>query len=180
MSERNEDNTDWFRPVGMIPTSGFNKMKTEDMSRVRKRKDLFPKEVELAKRRKKLSKTLFTVWNGKKCLSHHKWMLLTDDTVSVTPVRYQKYVITLKLTPKKDDFLHQTFGILSKTQPQVWMCCANYSCMTGYDVSKGNDTQKNVHLDQHHLLGVTPPGHSKGKEGLSKSQRLVDQASSLG
>ena len=42
-----------------------------------------------------------------------------DDTVSQTPIRYQLYDNTLRLSPNKDDLFHQTFGSLSKTHPMV-------------------------------------------------------------
>jgi hypothetical protein len=83
-------------------------------------------------------------------------MQLADDTTSPTPVRYQQNGITLKLYPDKDDFLKKTYNSLGKKYPQLWVFCANYGCNAVYDVTNFNDTQRNVHLDQHHMLGVTP------------------------
>ncbi len=103
-------------------------------------------------------KNLATFPHGKKCMTQHKWMQLPDDTTSPTPVRYQQYGITLKLNPNKDDIFNQTYiskGLV-KTLPQLWVCCANYGWNAVYDVSNANDTPRNVHLAQHHMLGVTP------------------------
>ena len=41
----NNDETTWTRPDGISPTSGRNKVKTEDITRIRKRKELLSKEV---------------------------------------------------------------------------------------------------------------------------------------
>ena len=38
----------------------------------------------------------------------------------------------------------------------MWVCCVNYGCNDAYDVTNYNDTQRNVHLAQHHILGVRP------------------------
>ena len=89
-------------------------------------------------------------------MPQHKWMKLSDDTASPTPVRYQQYGITLKLNPDKDDCFKKTYNSLGKKHPQMWVCCENYSCNDVYDVTNYNDTQRNVHLYQHHMLGVTP------------------------
>ena len=102
---------------------------------------------------------------GKKCMSQHKWMQLSDDTTSDTPIRYQQYGITLKLNPNKEDMLNRTYNNkgLDKMLPQLWVCCVNYGCNAVYDVNNANDTQRNVHLSQHHILGVTP---IHGREAL--------------
>jgi hypothetical protein len=52
-------------------------------------------------------------------LPQHKWVQLSDDTISPTPVRYQQYGITLKLNPDKEDYLNQTYNSLDKTLPQL-------------------------------------------------------------
>jgi hypothetical protein len=38
-----------------------------------------------------------------KCLPQKKWVLMTEDTKSPVPYRYQQYDITVKLTPDKHD-----------------------------------------------------------------------------
>ena len=43
--ERNEDNTDWLCQEGMKDDSDFNKMKTEDITVVCKRKEILSQEV---------------------------------------------------------------------------------------------------------------------------------------
>ena len=87
-----------------------------------------------------------------------KWMQLSDDDTSATPVRYQQFGITLKLNPNKDDMFIRTYNSkgLVKTLPQLCVCCTNYVCNAVYDVRNANDTQRNVHLSQHHMFGVTP------------------------
>ena len=80
---------------------------------------------------------------------------MLDDTVSQTPIRYQVYDITLRLSPNKDDLSYQTFDSLSKTHPIVWVCCDHYDCMEVFDVTNFFDTQRNEHLTKHHMLGVT-------------------------
>ncbi len=90
----------------------------------------------------------------------HKWVLMTEDTKSLVPYRYQQYGITVKLNPDKEDKLHSTFGNLSKTYPTLWISCSHYNCMLVYDVTNLNDTQRNFHLTDHHTLGVkTFHGH---------------------
>ncbi len=49
---------------------------------------------------------------------------------------------------------HSTFGNLPKTYPTLWISCAHYNCMTVYDVTNANDTQRNLHLTDHHSLDV--------------------------
>jgi len=71
-------------------------------------------------------------------------------------VGYQQYVSTVKLNPDKVDGFKQTFGTLTKLYPTLWICCTHYNCMTVYDVTSSNDTQRNNHLTEHHTLGVKP------------------------
>ena len=89
-------------------------------------------------------------------------MQLPDDTTSAVSPRYQVYGITLKLNPNKDDYQHKTFTTIGKKNPQLWVYCANYKCNDVYDVSNSNDTQRNVHLTQHHgggdVRGLTGGG----------------------
>jgi hypothetical protein len=82
---------------------------------------------------------------------------MTEDTKSL--IRYQQYGITVKLTPVNHDKTHTTFGTLSKTYPTLWVCCVHHDCMSVYDVTSANDTQRNIHLTDHHTLGVKV-GHS--------------------
>ncbi len=79
---------------------------------------------------------------------------MTEDTKSLVPIRYQQYGITVKLNPDKHDRTHTTFGTLPKTYPTLWVCCAHHDCTTVYDVTSANDTQRNIHLTDHHTLGV--------------------------
>jgi hypothetical protein len=81
-------------------------------------------------------------------------VLMTEDTKSPVPYRYQQYGITVKLTPDKHDKTRSTFGTLPKTYPTLWVCCAHHGCMAVYDVSSANDTQRNIHLTDHHTLGA--------------------------
>jgi hypothetical protein len=94
-----------------------------------------------------------------KCSSQQKWALMTEDTMSLVPIWYQQYDITVKLTPDKHDKTHATFGTLPKTYPTLWVCCAHHDCMAVYDVTSANDTQRNIHLTDHHTFGVKA-GHS--------------------
>ena len=119
LPERNDDDTPWTRADDRRSTCGRNKVKTEDITRVSKRKELLSKEVT-------------------------KQML--DDTVSQSPIRYQVYGVTLRLSPNKDDLLYQTFGSLSKFYPNVWVCCAHYDCIQVFDVTNFSDTQRNENL----------------------------------
>ncbi len=93
---------------------------------------------------------------GKNVLDPARRMKLVDDTTSPTPVRYQVYGISLKLNPDKDDWQYNTYNSLGKKNLQLWVRCANYRCNVVYDVTYSNDTQRNVHLTQHHMFGVTP------------------------
>ena len=78
------------------------------------------------------------------------------EETSPTPIRYQPYDNTLRLSPNKDDLFHQTFGSLTNTHPTVWVCCVHYDCMEVFDVTIFSDTQRNDHLVKNHMLGVTP------------------------
>ena len=68
---------------------------------------------------------------------------MLDDSTSQTPIRYQVYDITLRLSPNKDDLLNQTFDSLSKFYPTVWVCCAHYDSgddyMQVFDVTNFSD-----------------------------------------
>ena len=79
-------------------------------------------------------------------------------SISPNTIRYQQYSITLKLNPNTNDMLNQTYNSksLGKKLFQLWVCCANNGCNVVYDVINDNDTQRNVHLSHHHLVGVTP------------------------
>ncbi len=79
---------------------------------------------------------------------------MTEDTKLPTPIRYQQYGITVKLNPDKEDRLHQTFLSLPKTYPTLWVYCVHYDCMQVYDVTNFTDTQRNMHLAEHHILGL--------------------------
>ena len=46
LSERNEEDTVWTRVDDTKPPNGKNKVKSEDMARVRKRKEMLLKEVQ--------------------------------------------------------------------------------------------------------------------------------------
>jgi hypothetical protein len=89
-----------------------------------------------------------------KCSSQQKWVLMTEDTKSLVPFRYQQYGITVKLNPDKHDKTHTTFGTLPKTYPTLWVCCVHHDCMSVYDVTSANDTQRNIHLTDQHTLRV--------------------------
>ena len=45
---------------------------------------------------------------GGKCSTKCKWVLMTEDTKSLVPYRYQQFGITVKLNPDKEDKLHST------------------------------------------------------------------------
>jgi len=96
---------------------------------------------------------------GGKCLPQQKWVRMIEDTKSVVPIRYQQYGIQVKLAADKQDKTRATFGTLPKTYPILWVCCAHRNCMAVYDVTNSNDTQRNIHLAEHHKLGVKA-GHS--------------------
>ena len=75
-----------------------------------------------------------------------QWVLMAEDANS--PYRYQQYGLTVRLNPDKDDRLNSSFSDLQKTFPTLWICCAHYDCMTVYDVTNDNDTQRNIHLSE--------------------------------
>ena len=121
LPERNEEDTTWTRTDGTKPPSAKNKLKSEDMVTIRKRKGLMWTEVT-----KNDQDSLVDHWfrdqikpdtwdkidqvfpQGVKCLPQQKWVLMIEDTKSVVPIRYQQYVIQVKLTPDKHDKIHAT------------------------------------------------------------------------
>jgi hypothetical protein len=52
------------------------------------------------------------------------------------------------------DRLHATFLSLPKTYPTLWICGVHHDCMVVYDVTNSSDTQRNIHLAEHHSLTV--------------------------
>jgi hypothetical protein len=111
-------------------------MKTDDIATVRKRKQMLVHEVVSSVvdqwlrdqvNRKTWEKNIASFPQGKVSLTHQKWMQLADDTTSVILPRYQVYGITLKLNPDKDYWQHKTFTTIGKKNPQLWVCCANYT-----------------------------------------------------
>ncbi len=128
---------------GTMPASARNKLKCEDMATIRKRKVLMWTEVAKNEQDSLLERWLRDqikpdTWDKiaqvfpqkVKCLPQQKWVLMTEDTKSLVPYRYQQYVITVKLTPDKHDKTRATFGTLPKTFPTLWVCCAHHDCMT--------------------------------------------------
>jgi hypothetical protein len=116
------------------PASVENKFKSEDMARVRQRKEFLWTEVanndptslvdhlwwdHIKTDRWECIAGVFP--QGDKCSTKHKWVLMTEDTKSLVPYRYQQYDITVKLNPDKEDKLHSTFGNLPKTYPTLWI-----------------------------------------------------------
>lgn len=187
LPERNEEDTSWTRSDGTKPSSAKNKLKSEDMTTVRKRKDLMWTEVTKNDQDSLLDRWLRdqikpATWDkidqvfpqSGKCLTQQNWVLMTEDTKSPVPIRYQQYGITVKLTPDKHDKTHGTFGTLPKTYPTLWVCCAHHDCMTVYDVTSANDTQRNIHLTDHHTLGVKL-GHSHQALHNSRLDTLVEK-----
>jgi len=181
LPERNEEDTGWTRDDGSKSPTGRNKLTVEDMTRVLKHKELLWKEVAKNEQTSLVDRWLWDHikperWvhivvvfpQGDKYLPQHKWILMTEDTKSPTPIRYQQYGITVKLNPDKEDRLNQTFGTLSKTYPTQWVCCFHYDCIQVYDVTSSTDTQRNVHLAEHHILGVSP---LHGKQTLHKARQ---------
>jgi hypothetical protein len=165
--ERNEEDTAWTRADGTKPASAKNKLKSEDMATIRKRKNLMWAEVAKNDQDSLVDRWLRdqikpATWDKiahvfpqqGKCSPQQKWVLMTEDTKSLVPIRYQQYGITVKLNPDKHDKTHATFGTLPKTYPTLWVCCAHHDCMAVYDVTSANDTQRNIHLTDHHTLGV--------------------------
>jgi hypothetical protein len=124
------------------------------MARVSQRKDLPSKEVAQIAQDSLLDRWLRdhvkpAVWDKiqvvfpqrDKCSPQHKWIQMTEDTKSLTPILYQQYGITLRLSPDKEDLSHQTFLSLPKTYPTLCVSCAHYDCMQVYDVTNLSDTQ---------------------------------------
>jgi hypothetical protein len=108
-------------------------LKSDDIATVRKRKDLMWTEVDKNDQDSLVDRWLWDQikperWNKiaqvfpqeDKCLPQQKWVLMTEDTKSQVPIRYQQYDITVKLTPDKHDKMHATFGTLPKTYPTLW------------------------------------------------------------
>jgi hypothetical protein len=84
------------------------------MATIRKRKDLMWTEVAKNDQDSLLDNWLWdqirpVTWDKiaqvfpqeGKCSPHQKWVLITEDTKSLVPIRYQQYVITVKLNPDK-------------------------------------------------------------------------------
>ncbi len=170
LPKRNDEDTGWTHADGTKPFSDRNKLTVEDMTRVRKRKELMRTEVtknELVDRwlrdhikPERWDRITVVFPHGDKYSSHQKWVIMTEDTKSPVPYRYQQYGITVNLNPDKDDRLHSTFGTLHKTYPTLWIYCSHHNCMSVYDVTNSNDTQRNTNLTEHHTLDVkTHHGH---------------------
>jgi hypothetical protein len=128
LPERNEEDTVWTRSDGTKPVSAKHKLKSEDMATIRKRKDLMWTEVGKNDQDSLVDRWLRdqikpATWDKidqvfphqRKCSSQQKWVLMTEDTKSLVPIRYQQYGITVKLTPDKHDKTHTTVGTLPKT-----------------------------------------------------------------
>ncbi len=95
LPERNEEDTAWTRDDGTKAASGKNKLKSEDMTTIRKRKGLMWTEVA-----KNDQDSLVDHWlrdqikpdtwdkiaqvfpQKGKCLPQQKWVLMTEDTKS--------------------------------------------------------------------------------------------------
>jgi hypothetical protein len=161
LPERNEEDTAWTRADGTKPASAKNKLKSEDMATIRKRKNLMWTEVAKNDQDSLVDRWLRdqikpATWDKiaqvfpqqGKCSPQQKWVLMTEDTKSLVPIRYQQYGITVKLNPDKHDKTHATFGTLPKTYPTLWVCCVHHDCMSVYDVTSANDTQRNHSFDR--------------------------------
>ncbi len=88
-------------PEVINPATFLNKIKSEVLGTVRKRKEMVAAEVakdgtvvDLWLRDKvnngTWEKNSVNFPEGKKCMSQHKWMKLPDDTTSPNPIRYQQ------------------------------------------------------------------------------------------
>ncbi len=126
--EKNDEDTFWTHTDETNPASVKNKFKSEDMTRVRQRKELLWTEVA-----KNDPTSHVDHWwrdhiktdrwdhiagvfpQGDKYSPKNKWVFMTEDDKSLVRYRYQQYVITVKLKPDKEDKLHSTFGNLPKT-----------------------------------------------------------------
>jgi hypothetical protein len=110
LSERSDEHTSWTLADETKPASAKNKFKSEDMARVRQRKELLWTEVvkndptslvdhwlrdQIKIDRWELIAGVFP--QGGKYSPKHKWLLMTEDTKSLVPYRYQQYDITVKL-----------------------------------------------------------------------------------
>jgi hypothetical protein len=123
----------WTRADGTKPASVKNKLKSDDMTTIRTRKGLMWTEVAKNDQDSLVDRWLWdqikpATWDKisqvfpqkGKCLPQQKWVLMTEDTKSPVPYRYQQYGITVKLTPDKHDKTRATFGTLPKTYPTLW------------------------------------------------------------
>jgi hypothetical protein len=123
LPERNDEDTAWTHDDGTMPASAKNKLKCDDMATIRKRKGLMWTEVAKNDQDSLLERWLRdqikpATWDKiahdfpqkDKCLPKQKWVLMTEDTKSLVPYRYQQYGITVKLTPDKHDKTRATFG----------------------------------------------------------------------
>ena len=110
-TERNEEDTACTRTDGTKLSSDKIKLKSEDMSTIRKRKDLMWTEVAKNDQDFLVDRWLRDqikpdTWDKiaqvfpqkGKCLPQEKSVLMTEDTKSLVPIRYQQYGITVKLT----------------------------------------------------------------------------------
>jgi hypothetical protein len=125
--ERNEEDKFWTRSDETKTVSVKNKFKFEDMTRVRQHKELLWTEVA-----KNDPTSLVDRW-----LWDHIKVDRWDRITGVFPQGD-------KCSPKHKWVLMTT----------LWICCAHYNCMTVYDVTNSNDTQRNLHLTDHHFLVV--------------------------
>ncbi len=197
LPERNDDDTAWTRADGTKPASAKNKLKCEDMGAVRERKDLMWTEVAKNDQDSLVDRWLRDQIKPATCdklvhafpqrgqhLTQQNWVRQIEDTKSPVPIRYQQYGILVKLAADKQDKTRATFGTLPKTYPTLWVCCAHRNCMAVYDVTNSNDTQRNIHLAEHHTLGVKA-GHSRTsyipqkiyfwKNGAARSTGTADE-----
>jgi hypothetical protein len=71
--------------------------------------------------------------HGNKHSPKQQWVLMTEDTRTPSPYRYQQYGVTVKLNPDNTDRLHATFLSLPKTYPTRGFAVSTtiaWSCMT--------------------------------------------------
>ena len=156
LSERNEEDTDWTRAIGTKPASGKNKMPVEAMARVRQRKELIRESVAKNQvvdrwlsdniKAERWERIAGAFPHGNKHSPKQQWVIMTEDTKTPSPYRYQQYGITVKLNPDNTDKLHATFLSLPKTYhgPTLWICSGHHDCMVVYDVTNTCDTHVGV------------------------------------
>ncbi len=101
LPERNDEDTDWTRTDGTKPASVKNKMPVEDMTIVRQRKELMRAAVaknqvvdrwlrdQIKSERWERIATPFP--HGNKHLPKQQCVLMTEDTKTPSPYRYQRY-----------------------------------------------------------------------------------------